>query len=54
MRRREFVLGLPVAAAAARIGSPAPPFEFASTSGTKESLAKYRGKTIALYFFNPG
>jgi len=54
MRRREFVLGLPVTAAATRVGSPAPPFEFASTNTTRESLAKYRGKTVALYFFNPG
>lgn len=41
-------------AAAARIGSPASPFEFTSTSGSSESPAKYRGKTVALYFVNPG
>ncbi len=54
MRRREFIFTLPAAAVAGRTGSVAPPFEFTNAGGTNESLVRYRGKTVALYFFNPG
>ncbi len=51
MLRRSLLLllALPVFTAPA----PAPDFQFTSVQGGQESLAKYRGKTVALYFFSP-
>lgn len=47
LRRSLLLLG------AALFCAPAPDFEFTSVKGEKETLSKYRGKAIALYFFSP-
>ena len=51
--RRSLIL-LPAYAALATPPSLSPAFEFVSVHGTAESVAKYKGKAVALYLFNPG
>jgi peroxiredoxin len=51
MRRRELILA---AAAPLAAQTKTPPFVFEAVSGETLSTGKYAGKTIALYFFNPG
>jgi peroxiredoxin len=53
MRRRDFLIAVSAFASSAA-APPTPDFEFVGNTGTKESVSKYRGKTVALYFFNPG
>ncbi len=50
MQRRRF-LTLPLSAALS--AAPAE-FSFRNIRGEKESLSRYRGKAVAIYFFNPG
>lgn len=38
----------------AELGKPAPVFELTSIDGDKVDLAKYKGKTVVIEWFNPG
>jgi hypothetical protein len=52
MLRRDLILATPLLLAAKE--AVAQVFEFTSTKGEHESTAKYRGRSVALYFFIPG
>lgn len=54
VRRRDILFSVPAVALGLQ-GAVATDFDFSNfRGGTKESVSKYRGKAVALYFFNPG
>lgn len=51
---RRFLLFATAFSSTAAPPAASPAFEFMSVHGTTESVAKYKGKAVALYLFNPG
>jgi hypothetical protein len=51
---RRFLLLATALSSTAAPPAVSPAFEFMSVHGTGESIAKYKGKAVALYLFNPG
>jgi AhpC/TSA family protein len=52
--RALFLLALPAAVLAARVGEPAPNFTATDSNGKTHSLADYRGKFVVLEWHNQG